>query len=197
MRLSKIERVLLAEQYRILAKIDPDNAELYAHNCKVLENGYELYFDSLDERFKAGVSRERCIEVLRILTMFDALDESYRRIKGDSAIRPEAIRFRGFDKDDEEDLLGYAQFVLYDEGQFSTLKREDLNSGSSMLAIYRRMLREWDKSREKNRLTEDDMQRIERARIEQAEPSEDIWQSFAPRGFPPPISLVADKPKDK
>src|SRR5690348_11724025 len=105
MQLSKIDRILLANQYRILEKLDPANAEIYASNCKVLENGFSLNYAALDQRFKDGLNSEQCSEVIQILLMFEALHHGYVRSKGSIEADLEAITFHGFDEASEGDLL--------------------------------------------------------------------------------------------
>ncbi|MBV9521483.1 MAG: YfbU family protein, partial [Alphaproteobacteria bacterium] len=65
MKLSKIDRIILSNQYRILERLDPTNAEIYAANCRVLESGYELNYQSLDERFADGLNSDQCNELVQ------------------------------------------------------------------------------------------------------------------------------------
>jgi uncharacterized protein YfbU (UPF0304 family) len=190
MQLSKIDRILLANQYRILEKLDPFNAEIYASNCKVLEDGFALNYAALDQRFKDGLTAEQCSEAIRILLMFEALHHGYVRSKGAIEAEIDSIAFHGFDGESEAALLAYAAYLIHDEGRFPVLDREHLDSGTPMLALYRRMLWEWEKSADKYTLEAADIRRIERARSAEEEPSaEAVWRAFAPRGFPPPVSL--------
>ncbi|HZS83018.1 MAG TPA: YfbU family protein [Stellaceae bacterium] len=189
MKLSKIDRIILANQYRILEKLDPANADIYATNYRVLESGYELNYEALDLRFGNGLSKEQCNEVLQILNMFESLHKSYLENKKSADIRIESISFAGFDGTTEADYLGYVTFLMHDEGRFPSLKRGNLDSGKPMLTVYRRMLWEWEKSREKRRPLAEDLRRIQSARNGLDGISEEVWRAFAPRGFPPPVSL--------
>src|SRR6185312_2152171 len=114
MQLSKIDRILLANQYRILEKLDPANAEIYASNCKVLESGFSLNYTALDQRFKDGLTPEQCSETIQILLMFEALHHGYVRSKGAVEAEIESIAFQGFAGESEAGLLAYAAYLIHD-----------------------------------------------------------------------------------
>jgi len=148
--LDKIERVVLANQYAILAKLDPKNAEHYAKNQKILEEGYSLFYSevlSSDE-----VKYERCEYVMNILNMYRALDRSYNELTDKSGIDPKAIRFFGFDGNNESDLLSFAGF-LREDGRFQESLKGDLNSHSMTEHRYNKMLERFKAISEKHGLT--------------------------------------------
>lgn len=81
MKLSKVERLMLVNQYLILEGLYPDEKEFYANNRKAIEEGFELHYSDLF----AGISdktltEKECREVLDILDMFRAITFSYEKL---------------------------------------------------------------------------------------------------------------------
>jgi hypothetical protein len=144
MKLSRTERWMLANQYRILAALDPARAAKYNDCVLALEKGYANVID----RMAAHVSRDdtdhkESEEVDEILTMFDALQRAYR-ILDDDSVDPLDVQFPGFDAKSEADYLGYAQFLLERERWPEHLDAaRSLDTRAPMLRQYRRMLDEW------------------------------------------------------
>jgi uncharacterized protein YfbU (UPF0304 family) len=145
MKLSRTERWILANQYRILAALDPARAARYEDCVLALEKGYAKVID----RMAAHVSRDdtdhkESEEVDEILTMFDSLQRAYRVLEDPYGIDPARLRFPGFDAKTEADYLGYAQFLLERERWPERLDAaRPLDARTPMLRTYRRMLDEW------------------------------------------------------
>jgi uncharacterized protein len=143
MNLTRVERMILANQCRILEKLYPEDG--YAEVREVLENGYELHYNWIAERvYEETLSEDRCKEILDILSMFEALKFSYEKLTDKSGIDEHDIRFRGFDGNNEPTEHSYAQFFCKSRRAFGEIvKGEVPNSHSPSLDIYRRMLRVW------------------------------------------------------
>jgi len=95
MKLSRIERWILANQYKILEKIDPDEAKYYANIQETLNSGYELEYDwKIDYIYsdESCVSAERCREILEILSMFRDLGRSHEELADKSNIDVHWVR---------------------------------------------------------------------------------------------------------
>jgi uncharacterized protein len=165
MKLSRVERWMLVNQMRILEALYPDEAKSIAEQREALEAGYELHYGGFAEHIydeKDALSPEACREVLDILSMHRALKFGYDALKDKSGIEESRVTFVGFDGNNETTLMGYTRwFCDSDGGRFKELNRgDDFNSHDPMLANYRAMLTEWEKSKDKNRLTKDDIIRI-------------------------------------
>jgi hypothetical protein len=135
--LSKIERLVLMNQYAILEKVDRKNAKEYAKNQRILDRGYAFFYSEMmpsDE-----VPYERCQLVVDILDMFRALKRSYNELTDKSGIDPKEVRFDGFDGNNESDLLSFAEFLQKDRRYQESLKG-DLNSHAMRQDWYKRML---------------------------------------------------------
>ena len=159
MKLSRTERWMLANQYRIMAMLDPARAARYTDCVLALEQGYAKVID----RMAAHVSRDdtdhkESEEVDEILTMFDALQRGYRVLEDAYGIDPAQLQFPGFDAKTEADYLGYAQFLLERERWPERLAAANpLDSRTPMLRTYRRMLDEWKRRARDGEISQRDL----------------------------------------
>jgi uncharacterized protein YfbU (UPF0304 family) len=158
MKLSRTERWILANQYRILELLDPGEAEGHARAREALENGYEVAYDWLCEDVdRRGLSEEECTEVIDILDMFEAI----RRVEDKSGIDEWRTKFGGFDGNNEAAQMGFARYFCENGHRFAELdKGDNFNSHCPTLQRYRPMLREWKSSKDKYNLTRNDLVRI-------------------------------------
>jgi uncharacterized protein len=165
MQLSVNERWILANQYRILAELLPDDRDHFAKARKALERGFALEYNAICEHVskEADVLAEQdCEEVLDILDMFDALKSSYSRLPDKAGIEQRKTEFQGFDGNRETSQLSYLIY-LWEDDRFTNLQASTTDGGNShlpMLNPYRRMLSAWNESANKHNLTKDDVARI-------------------------------------
>lgn len=166
MKLTRAERWILANQYRILEALYPSDG--YDKAREVLECGYELHYDWISEHIYGDrdvMTTSECEEVLAILDMFSMLEAAYEKLADRSGIEEWAVRFSGFDGNNETKQLGYARFFCsHDGGRYPELRRGDFNSHCPTLDAYRRMLVEWEKASDKLSLTKEDVVRMASAR---------------------------------
>lgn len=165
MKLTRTERWILVNQYRILERLDPENAEYYKEARAILEEGYELLYEDIDAsifRDEHVMSSEDCTEVIDILAMFDALQHSYDALPDKSTIEDWKINFVGFDGNNETAQMAFARFYSsYREGRFVGLRHvEDFNSHAPTLDRYRRMLRRWQKLGQSHSLSEQEIKAV-------------------------------------
>jgi uncharacterized protein YfbU (UPF0304 family) len=154
---SLVERLILANQYRILSAVAPRQAN-YEEFIEILENGYEGEYD----RVLAGVepnrlSAEDCALVNDTLLMMSWLLH-YRRktnVKLDEFARP------GFDADTEHGHLSYARFLFKRAGRrgFPGIK-DVVDRRGARVERYRRMVKAWYASKDFPELTAGDIARI-------------------------------------
>jgi uncharacterized protein YfbU (UPF0304 family) len=145
MKLSRTERWILANQYRILARLHPESAATYNDYAKALERGYTKVIERLGDRIRRDdTNQAESEEVDAILALYDLLQRGYRTLDDREALEEETLRFLGFDADTEADYLGYAHFAIASERRYPQLfTAGDLNTKTPMLRRYRRMLEEW------------------------------------------------------
>jgi uncharacterized protein len=159
MKLTRTERWMLANQYRIMAALDPARAAAYTDCVLALEKGYAKVID----RMAAHVSRDdtdhkESEEVDEILTMFDSMQRAYRVLEDPYGIDPALLQFPGFDAKTEGDYLGYAKFLLQRERWPENLSAaRDLDTHTPMLRQYRRMLDEWKRRARDGEISQRDL----------------------------------------
>jgi len=157
MNLTKTERLILANQYRILEILVPVEADDYRQKHDIVRQGYAGHYSQLDQWFYEEMSVERCSEIRQILDMFRALTNARTRgleVSGDK------LAFVGFDGNDEGEEFGYVTFLVETLHRWDELKTSDLNSHWPMLPRYRAMVSAWEASGEKFELTQQDIDRI-------------------------------------
>jgi uncharacterized protein YfbU (UPF0304 family) len=147
MHLNPKDRLIIANQLKILEKLYPEEASYYAQHRKAVENGYSLHYSWLVEHFYEEMTEAECREVLDILDMYRAITFSYQKLADPSGIDEYWLRFRGFDGNNESKQFSYVQYFISDLGRFEELKYEadypDFNSHMPTLEKYRQMLAHW------------------------------------------------------
>ncbi len=163
MKLTRVERWMLSNQFRILAALYPKERDWYDEKREAIESGYELHYNPehifSDEEV---TTEEECREVIDILAMFDGLRLSYKKLADKSGVEKSGIRFGGFDGNNETKQMGYARyFCSLGEGRFKeVVKGVDFNSHAPTLWHYRPMLREFKAIGKAMDLTKDEILRV-------------------------------------
>lgn len=173
MQLSYVQRVILANQYKILSSLyeGSSEAESYSKIQESLENGYELYYeDALHwQVFEDELTKEDCRLVIRAMDMYWAMQISYERLEDQTGIKKEDLYFPGFDGNNETKFLGYTQFIVEREGRFTSLKFEkDQHSGAAggtdrynshwpVVDLYRNRVNYWQQLPNSYELSQEDI----------------------------------------
>lgn len=150
--LTKVERLTLVNQYRALQAIHKDDDYLVQHYKDletIFERGYvALYSEALGD-LSSEVSMEVSDEVFAILDMHRALIDSLGTKPDPTDV--EAVRFRGFDANNESEHLSFAKFYTKNGDKYS--ESRIYNSHQSTLPRYRKMLAEWRRMGSNHTLT--------------------------------------------
>lgn len=144
--LSLKDRLLLANQYRILELLDPEQAAKHAGNREIISGALETHYVTLLEDFSNAINLEVACEVMDILSMFTRLHLSHNHLGSESTVEEKGIEFGGFHPQFESDRLSYAQFFMKKLGRHRWLGDglgEGLESSVPMLDVYRRMMSVW------------------------------------------------------
>ena len=129
MNLSLKDRLVLINQYNILELLKPEEKKHYANLLEVLENGFELEYETLFSSIdNEVVSIQECKEVLDILEMFKALKFSFYQLEDKSGIEENKIKFQGFDGNHELKQMTYARFLKKTERFTDILDNENNNN---------------------------------------------------------------------
>jgi uncharacterized protein YfbU (UPF0304 family) len=157
MKLSNVERVMMSNQFRILAKLDPQGGR-YAEFAEIVESGYEGLYDRVLEGLSKPLPAEVSDEVFEIFDMYRSLERAYEaKIPMPTEGRPQ---FAGFDGNNDRHY-GVAHFILQELGLYAEQQGRPINSHSQAeLHIYRRMLAVWKKIGKPYPLTEQQVKEI-------------------------------------
>jgi uncharacterized protein len=170
MKLSRVERWKLSNQYRILELLDEENAQHHRHAQQALNSGYELFYGWLCEHVYddgEGLPEKECRYVLDVMTMYEAMQRTYDELPDKSGIEPHFVLFRGFDGNNEGSYMGFAKFFCERQDAFRHLRRgsDGFNSHMPTRDLYHRMLAAWNESPDKHQLIKDDLIRINQAAV--------------------------------
>jgi len=157
MQLTEVQRLILFNQFKILEKLDPENAEEYSQNREILDEGYVREYSRL--RLHQELGALECQEVWDTLKMYAYLQRSYESVEDKTGLGKLAISFPGFSSNHETDQWAYARFIKQ-HGSWERVGRDDLDSGAPMLKQYKEMLTRWKASTDPLSLTKEDISRI-------------------------------------
>lgn len=142
MHLTDAERLILANQYRIMAKLE-DNAR-YALLSESLKDGHKYLYDQrLNGSVNPVLPQEDEDLVLDILLIYSCLNESYALLEDTSGIDPALLVFPGFDGENEPRLLLFARDLVKHDQFPEVLGDGNKDSLRPTMAMYRRMIRCW------------------------------------------------------
>jgi uncharacterized protein len=136
--LTVAERMMLSNQYRLMALLEPSAAKYHLKHARIVEEGYELDFQWMTQYLSDPFPRRKCHEVLRILDMYSSLIYSYLALTDKEDIGPHDVQFGGFDGNNETDYMAYATFVIFEQEKFAVLKEVDGLSMDSHFPTLRR-----------------------------------------------------------
>lgn len=176
MELSKKDRLILVNQYRILQKLSKEGYEIEDYETKInaLLNGYILHYEDLfDEFSETELSVEESRYVLDVLELYRAIIFSYNRLCGENLITKltdKDIAFPGFDGNDECQYLSYARYFIEDLGRYDEIKQycaeRDLNSHMNTTARYKNMLADFSNIENRYRYCMSEEQILKLLRLE-------------------------------
>ncbi len=148
MELTKKDRLILINQFLILEKLYPDDANYYEQHRIALQQGYKLHYPWIVENIWDELDESECRRVLDTLDMYRAIKHSYQRLSDKADIDENRIQFRGYDGNHESQYLSYARYFIVDLDRYVELRNDvkypDFNSHCSMLPKYDRMLSGWE-----------------------------------------------------
>ncbi|MEW5676113.1 YfbU family protein [Flavobacterium enshiense] len=139
--LSIVERQILANQFRILSKMESDPQD-YETKIEILENGYtEQYYEVFDVNTDE-IPLEICEETSQILNMYRRINNCIKKLseKERTELNLEKIAFEGFDV--KRDFhFQYMTFMIEKMNLWREYRNLYLDSRSRLsLMKYRKML---------------------------------------------------------
>ncbi len=166
MELSLKDRLILANQYRILqmlheAKSEKEEADGYALWVEMLDRGYSGEYSELTTWMqKEPLTKEECSEVKDVLDMYEMMHRAYGDLDDKGSLKEEDVTFPGFDGSNESSRMGYCTHLYKAEKYQHVITPQRLNTHTRMMERYRRMLLVWEPATKKAYLTKEDMEQI-------------------------------------
>lgn len=149
MSLTKLERRLLANQYRIMGLLDEGEKGFCDKIEEALENGFSDYYEEkLFGWMAEELSEEESAFVRDALDVYGVIQQCYEGLDDKDGIAEDRLAFPGFDGNHEGRYLAYADFLREKEERFDYVKLsgfDGLNSHAPFSARYQLMVREWKK----------------------------------------------------
>jgi uncharacterized protein YfbU (UPF0304 family) len=150
MKLSKKDRLMLINQYRILEELDNNNSRHYANYIEILEHGYEIFYSDMIEWVFDEMPEAEGLLVLDVLSIYREI-ENYKRENpdDDEIINHTWGYFEGFDGNNEPAYHNFTLFLIdkYDrfteQNEYRNLT-DSFNSHSPRLDKYRGMIDKWN-----------------------------------------------------
>lgn len=103
--LTTVDRLKLANQYKILEKLDPENAEAYAELRRILEEGISIFYENVFEYISPEIGLQTCNFVKDVVEMFLDLQRSFKKLHDRSGL-------------DDRDILFYGFYIVEEERRF-------------------------------------------------------------------------------
>ena len=163
MKIEEKDRLILVNQYRILASLNKTEEQHYQEKIEILENGYEKLYQNLFENFSnETLSIDECNFVMDVLEMYGTgITLSFNNL-GTKSLTKEEIRFPGFNTNEE---FKYYSFILF---WLETLDRyaeiQEISDGNyrgigGNVGKYEKMIDKW-KSFGKYHLSEEQIREL-------------------------------------
>jgi len=146
--LTPYQRLNLYNQYTILEQLSliQDNeseAKFYAKLAKIAFEGYSHDYYEITDIIQEELPFATASFVWDVLDMYSEIYTSYNKIEN-PIISFESIKFRGFDGNNEADLMAYCGFIVNDLGRYTEFKGGDFNSHAPRVHKYSEMLQKWN-----------------------------------------------------
>ncbi|UTV28393.1 YfbU family protein [Photobacterium atrarenae] len=163
MEMTNAQRLILSNQYNLMAQMDPENAAKYRRLQTIVERGYGLQMRELNKDFGC-LSEEECRQVIDAMELHHALQESYKMLDADKQVdvEPRRLQFLGFDAATESQLVHYVRFLTEEEGLYPQFEKAEHNFNSQvpMQDKYQRMLQTWRNCPRQYHLSATEIQQI-------------------------------------
>jgi uncharacterized protein len=139
-----VERLQLANQFKILEKLYPDDAEHYAASREIVEHGYSIEYGDVFANIFTEMCFEECEYVYDVLDMHRALICSFNALRDKDGLTLKDVSFKGFDGNSKSKCHSFVEY-LQKEGKWTETLIGGLNSHSiSTITRCPRMLQKFN-----------------------------------------------------
>ncbi|ARU06138.1 hypothetical protein CCO03_16970 [Comamonas serinivorans] len=154
--ISDVERLILANQYEILAELneDDDLRRVSQH----FKDGHKWLYDQVLDNLSPNLSKDDEEFVLSVMELYRSLDSSYDALTDKAGLTPRDVAYKGFDGNNEAELMGFAK-ALNDAGRYTESDGE-LNSHTQMSSYYQRLIARHEEMGSPQRMTAEQIQSL-------------------------------------
>lgn len=144
MEMTTTQRLILANQYKLMGLLDPTNANKYERLERIIKGGFGRELKELDNEFST-LSENECQSVLDTLEMYHALQVSYANLADKSGLTQHRLQFAGYDAIREKKYLNYLRFITASESKYQVFMQceHGCDSQTPMWDKYSKMLEVW------------------------------------------------------
>lgn len=163
-KLTIVERQILANQYRILAKLEDDIS--YKTKADILVSGYTGKYNEVFDVNQEEIPLEICEETSQILNMYRRIENTIASLNPEQKVQLdlEKLKFEGFDANNDSHYH-YGKFLIEEMNLWQEHKGVYFNSHSRFpLTKYKKMLSYYNSKMENGNydITFDDLIEIEK-----------------------------------
>lgn len=144
MEMTSTQRLILANQYKLMGLLEPANAAKYQRLETIVKGGFALELKELDKEF-SDLSEIECRTVWDTLEMYHALQVSYEKLADKSDLSERRLQFPGYCAVREKKYLNYLRFITSTEGKYNEFMacEHGCDSQTPMWDKYLKMLDTW------------------------------------------------------
>lgn len=143
LNLTDTERLILANQYQILARLEQDDS--YETLSENLRDGHAwLYNQTLNMALSEELSDEDANYVVEILDIYDTIKSSYENSTDKSGIPAHAVEFPGFDGNNEGRFLRFSIALRKDNRFEDVVPERGKNSHMTTTPRYRKLIEKYE-----------------------------------------------------
>ncbi|MBE2897397.1 YfbU family protein [Pasteurellaceae bacterium 20609_3] len=145
MEITLTQRLILVNQYELMALLDEPNAAKYKRMQRIIQGGYKLEMKELYKDF-SELSEEECNTVRDTLEMYQALQVSYNNLADKGDLTAHRLKFLGYCGIREKKYLNYLGFVAQTDKNYRELVQcpNGCDAQTPMWDKYVKMLDIWN-----------------------------------------------------
>ncbi|MGF1726278.1 YfbU family protein [Photobacterium nomapromontoriensis] len=166
MEMTNAQRLILSNQYYLMAQMDPENSAKYRRLQTIVERGYGLQMRELNKDF-GDLPEQECRKIIDFMEMYHAMQESFKMLSEENQkhVDQRRLQFLGFDAATEAQQVNYVRFLIEEEGLYPQFDMSEhrFNSQIAMLDKYQRMLQTWRNCPRQYHLSASEIQQIQNA----------------------------------
>ena len=146
MEMTSTQRLILINQYELMALLDKENADKYRRYQNIIKGGYRLNLKELHKEF-SELSEDECKTVINTLEMYQALQVSYNNLHHKEDMTPHRLKFLGYCAIREKKYLNYLGFIAENDKKYRDLIQcpNGCDAQTPMWDKYIKMLDVWHK----------------------------------------------------